>query len=251
VDDLVGGLTAVSLAELDARAALRRRVDQKYVLDWEVFATLLDRLAADHDVLEIDGRRVFAYQSVYFDSSDLRCFHDHVAGRRPRFKARTRLYRDTGLCHFEVKLKDAEDRTDKHHVDHPAPRVDQLTPEAERLVDETLAAAGIELPGALGPVLRTGFDRLTLAARDSPGRLTCDLGVAMERLDRRTTRIRDSLVLVESKSEDGRASADRVLAELGCPPISLSKYRVGIDLLVERDRSGDLAQTRERFVAPV
>jgi hypothetical protein len=248
--DVVGDLRAISLDDLEARAALLKRVDRKYVVERGVFAAFLERLAADHDVLEIDGRRVFAYDSVYFDTPDLRCFRDHVADRRPRFKARTRLYRDSGLCHFEVKLKLASDETDKRKVDHPADRAGELTDDAERVLAETLPAADIDPPDALRATLRTAFDRLTLAARDDSARVTCDLGVALGRpAGGDGAHIRDGLVLVESKSEDGDAPADRVLAELGQSPVSLSKYRVGIDLLVARDGGADRASTRALFAA--
>jgi hypothetical protein len=246
--DLLGDLDAMSLDELDARAALLKRVDAKYVLEPDTFAALVERIAADHDVLDIDGRRMFGYSSVYFDTEDLRCFRDHVRDREPRFKARTRLYRDTGVCHFEVKLKLASGETDKRQVEHPAARADDLTEAAGSLLDETLPEAGVEPSGALRATLRTAFDRVTLAARDDAARVTCDLGVTMERADDgRMTRIRDGLVLVESKSEDGDAPADRALADLGASPVSFSKYRVGIDLLVARDDSGDLAATRALF----
>lgn len=78
LDGLLEGFEPVSLEDLDARAALLRRVDNKYVLAWEDFARLTARLAPDHDVLEIEDRRQFNYESVYFDTSTLRCFRDHA-----------------------------------------------------------------------------------------------------------------------------------------------------------------------------
>jgi VTC domain len=247
LDDLLAALDPVSLVELDERASLQRRIDQKYAVDREAFARLLDRLAGDHDVLEIDGRRRFRYETVYFDSPDLRCFRDHVEGRHPRFKARTRLYRDSGLCHFEVKLKRSEDETDKRHVDHPPRAIEQLTPEACGLLARVLDEAGLERPRALDPILRTTFGRATLAAREEAARITCDVDVRLAGLRDAGRRLRDGFVLVESKSEDGRGPADRVLAELGHEPIALSKYRTGIDLLVARDPSGETAAVRHLF----
>ena len=205
------------------------------------------RLSGDHEVLEIDGGRLFAYRSVYFDTPDLRCFHDHVDGERPRFKARTRHYRDTGVCHFEVKLKVATGETDKRQIDHAPARAEELTAQARELLGATLRDAGVDVPPFLEPALRTSFDRVTIAARDNAARLTCDLGVAMQRIDGVGAAIRDGRVLVESKSEDGEAAADRILDELGCATVSLSKYRTGIDVLVERDRSGDADAIRPLF----
>jgi hypothetical protein len=198
-------------------------------------------------VLEIDGRRRFAYRSRYFDTADLRCFWDHVHGRKPRFKARTRCYLDSGECQFEVKLKTAGE-TDKRQVPHPPDADERVTPAARALLDETLEAAGISPVGELAPVLCTLFDRITLAAREGDARLTCDFELRLLRPDGGGARLDEELVLVETKSEDGRSRADAALAELGVEPLSLSKYRTGIDLLVERDPTPSAAGRRRHFV---
>lgn len=63
LDKTLAGFEGLSLAQLDERAALLRRVDTKYAVELEQFAELLDRLREDHEVLEIDGRRQFGYRS--------------------------------------------------------------------------------------------------------------------------------------------------------------------------------------------
>ena len=88
---------------------------------------------------------------------------------------------------------------------------------------------------------------MTLAARDGGARLTIDLGVTLATMDGASVRMRDGLALVETKSEDGESPADRRLAEVGAPAVSLSKYRTGIDALVRRDESGELADARRLF----
>jgi hypothetical protein len=50
-------LRPIGLAELDACAALQRRVDVKYVVGLDVLGALIERLAATHRALEIGGRR--------------------------------------------------------------------------------------------------------------------------------------------------------------------------------------------------
>jgi hypothetical protein len=247
VHELVGGLRGISLEGLEERAALLRRVDTKYVLEEEAFARLVERLAEDHAALAIDGRREFAYRTVYFDTPALRSYREHLEGRRPRFKARTRLYADSGLCHFEVKIKTADDQTDKRQAKHPPDRVDRMDERARRLLRETLEGAGIDAPRDLDPTLRTDFRRLTLSADEGGARLTCDRDLHLTRMDGEAVRMRPGLVLVETKSEDGGSRADRLLAEAGVEPLSLSKYRVGVDLLVEADPSGDLRDLRALF----
>jgi hypothetical protein len=227
----LGRFPPVSLPDLDERAPLLRRVDNKYAVPRATFFQLLDRLAADHDVLDMDGRREFDYQTVYFETSDLRCFWDHVESRFPRFKARTRLYEDTNACVFEVKLKSDDDETDKRQVEHPPDRAEELTDSARECLDSALHAGGLALEEPLEPRLRTNFSRITLAARESPARLTCDVGVRLSAPDGAVVTMSSELVLVETKSESGESPADQVLGELGVEPVSLSKYRVGMSLV--------------------
>jgi hypothetical protein len=234
---LVEHFEPVSLEELDERAALLRRVDNKYAVPRERFVELLDRLRGDHQALEIDGRRVFEYCSTYFDSPDLRCFTDHVEDRQPRFKARTRLYVDSDSCVFEVKLKREDGETDKRQVEHPVADAERFTDSARRCLEQALDDAGLEAPERMAPTLLTRFHRITLAAREGSGRLTCDVDVDLSNPDGAAARMRDGVILVETKSEAGDSAADRTLADLGLEPVSLSKYRVGMSLVGGTDRA--------------
>lgn len=244
------GFDPVSLEELDERAALLRRVDNKYAVEREAFERLLERLRGDHQVLEIDGRRMFGYRSTYFDSPELRCFTDHVEDRYPRFKARTRLYVDSGTCVFEVKLKPEEGETDKRQVEHPAEESDRLTDAARECLAQALDDVDLQAPDEMAPTLVTSFHRITLAAREGSERLTCDIGVRLSNPDGDAAGLRESLFLVETKSERGESPADRALGELGLEPISLSKYRVGMRLVGGADDGpqpgGELFERFER-----
>lgn len=231
LEDHLARLRCVSLAQLDERAALLRRIDRKYALEHGRFLELIALLRDDHEVLEIDGRRCFAYRSVYFDTPDLRCFWDHVLGQVPRFKARTRLYEDTGSCVFEVKLKRNDEETDKRQVEHPADRNERLTDTAARCLGEALSDAGLRAPADLAPSLHTSFHRITLAARESAERLTCDLDVRLSSPEGKAATLAGSVVLVETKTEHGEGPVNRTLARMGVNEISLSKYRVGMSLV--------------------
>ena len=72
-------------------------------------------------MLEIAGRRAFAYDTVYFDTGDLLTARAHVQRRRRRFKCRSRLYVDTEACAFELKTKGARGGTVKHRIAYRHP----------------------------------------------------------------------------------------------------------------------------------
>jgi len=83
-------LATIPLSELVAGAALQTRTDRKYIVGAETVDELISRLSGGLRALAIDDRRVFSYESVYFDTPDLRCYHDAARRRPRRFKVRTR-----------------------------------------------------------------------------------------------------------------------------------------------------------------
>ena len=171
--DLLDRFESVSLEALDERAALLRRIDNKYAVAPEQFDRLSDRLRSDHQVLEIGGRRAFAYSTVYFDTSDLRCFVDHLEDRVPRFKARSRLYEDTGKCVFEVKLKRSADETDKRQIDYPTEDRRRLTEDAMECLKSALAGPDVPPPEEHVPTIslskyRVGMSLVGDAQRFGP-----------------------------------------------------------------------------------
>ena len=103
-------------------------------------------------VLEMDGVRSFAYDSVYFDTPQLDSYLLAARGRRRRYKIRTRTYVDSATSFLEVKTEGAREATVKERIPYePAYRA-RLTPEGLDYVNETLAAAIGSVPeGALSP----------------------------------------------------------------------------------------------------
>jgi hypothetical protein len=230
-DALAAGFAPISLSELDACAMLQVRRDRRYVVDWPAFVRLAEALADEHVVLEIDGRRVFAYDSVYFDGADFACYRAHVQGRRRRFKARSRSYADTPACVFEVKLRGGDDETVKARMPYRLDDHGSLTAEARAFVRERLRAAyGCAFDLDLRPVLRTRYRRIALVHPERAERLTCDVELAFASA-RGGGRIRPGHVVVETKTRREVGSADRLLWRAGARPVAGgSKYCLGTAL---------------------
>ena len=227
-----GALRPVSLDELNDRAALQRRTDNKYLVALEDLPRLVEKLGDQHEVLEIDGERVFGYESTYFDTPSLRCFQDHVQDRRPRYKLRARCYVTTGVCHFEVKVKPVDGDTVKHSVDYPPDKRGTLEPAARELIADVLPECGLDEPDEhLEPSLITAFRRVTVVARERPERTTFDFGVRLSVPDRDAAHLEQRYAIAETKTPEGNGAWDKALADAGVEPISLSKYRIGTGLL--------------------
>ncbi|MGW0424679.1 polyphosphate polymerase domain-containing protein [Streptomyces sp. NPDC003015] len=226
-------LLGATLAEVDAAAALQHRVDRKYLVTLSVAGRLVTALAGTHRVLDIAGRRTTDYRSTYFDTPELAAWHAHVQGRRRRWKVRTRLYAEDGLCRIEVKTKDGRGATVKHAMGAGADAYGRLDSAATDFVDTVLGQAGITSVPATGlsPAGEVRYHRAALADLERGTRLTLD-GLLTCHRDEGTTALDPGHVLVETKGGLRPAPADRLLLDLGARPVSVSKYAIGLSLLV-------------------
>ena len=241
----------IGLDELLGLAELQTRVDRKYFVPAALFRQLIAELGAELQVLEIDGRRTFGYESVYFDTPQLSAYRAHLQRRRQRFKARTRTYTDSGLTMFEVKLAGARGETVKERVPHPTEHRAELTEQAlAHLADTLCAAYHQDLPADLRPTLVTTYRRTTFVSRTGDARLTCDVGLVC-RDGEHEVRDTGTHVLVESKSSAGGGAADRILRDLGVRPATVSKYAVGVAALHPELPSNPWHQTLRRYFQPV
>jgi hypothetical protein len=227
--ELLGGADRVGLHAL-GDADLQRRVDRKYLLPLDLLAAVAPELTATHALLEVGGRTSFHYRSCYLDTPELACFHAHRQDRRLRWKARTRLYADSGLCRFEVKLKTGRGDTDKHAQQVGAHDFGTLPDAGRDLLDRALSERyGTGAPRVLRPTLEVRHRRTTLVARGAAERLTVDWDLGFSGGDGEG-RLREGVALVETKSRDGRSLADLLLRAVGARPVSVSKYSVGVAL---------------------
>ena len=241
----------IGLDELIALAELQTRVDRKYFVPAEVFQQLISELADEMRVLEIDGRRTFGYESVYFDTPQLSTYRAHLQRRRQRFKARTRTYTDTGLTHVRGQADRRAGETVKQRVPLPgrAPRRAHrrgADPPGQRAVPglppgpagRAAADAGHHLPA----------HHVRLPHRCGPADLRRRAGLPRRRA--RGPRHRHH-VLVESKSSGRGSAPDRILRELGVRPASVSKYCVGVAALHPELPSNPWHQTLRRYFEPL
>jgi hypothetical protein len=228
------GWGRASLAELNARAPLLDRLENKYVVSAAAFGDAMTVLGQDFDVLAIDGETTFTYETVYYDTETLLAYRQHAQGRRRRFKIRCRRYVESDLYFFEVKLKGSRGRTIKQRMVYDGTRHGQDTlddPTAafvRRCVDDTYGQAFAE---RLSAQLTMRYRRLTLVARDRPERLTADFALEFVGAGGARACAPPDTLIIEVKSQDGRGVGDRVLRSTGARGGTCSKYCVGLNLI--------------------
>ncbi|TDT17620.1 VTC domain-containing protein [Ilumatobacter fluminis] len=244
LDALVGGTDAVGLDEILSGSALMTRTDRKYVLEPGDVAALLCELGPSVRVLEIDGKRSFGYESIYFDTPELDSYLGAARRRPDRFKVRTRRYVDQDTCWVEVKTRTRRGQNEKVRRRHDPADADRLTPDALAFVAATVDPATAD---RLEPVLRTRYRRTTLVVGDQ--RITIDADLRCDDLTGQAFGIGDRFV-VETKSPGGPGTVDRALWRLGRRPLTISKFALGLAMSKPTLPRNKWHRVIDRYVVP-
>ena len=222
ITDIVHGMSPVSLEEMDT-VKLMNRTDTKFAISRGTLLKLLPDFHMDYKVLEVDGRRLNSYRSLYMDTPEKQLYLDHHNGRTNRYKVRFRKYIGSDLCFLEVKHK-YKGRTDKKRI-RTADFEMTLSEASQKFLRDDLG-----LNYHLEPKLWNSFDRITLVNHDLPERLTIDLrlGYDWEGWER----TEENLVIVEVKQERVNRESPfmKVAKRHLVRPRRISKYCVGLIL---------------------
>jgi len=231
---LVEPFQPIGLKQLNAKAAMLERLDNKYVVRETVLRQAVAELARHFDILEIGGKRNFTYETCYFDDAKHTSYFDHHQGRRQRCKVRVRKYTDAQLCFVEVKLKDKRGITVKKRMKYELDKYGTLDENAWAHIHSSYDDLyGRDFSYALEPVIEMRYQRITLVAKDGGERMTIDCGLVFSGADRSRS-IDGNTFVVETKSANGNGIADKILRGLHQHPTKrCSKYCVGMAALQE------------------
>ena len=220
---------AITLEALNHKAAMLTRLDNKYIVRAEALTHLLPILAQHFDILEIDQKRIFTYDTCYFDDDQLSCYFNHHNSHRQRIKVRTRKYTDAGLCFIEAKIKDIRGVTVKKRLACALVNHGRIDAQAQDYI------AGLyrefyqkDFSLELRPQLNMSYQRITLVAKNGSERLTLDRGMRFTHKGSDIALAPD-LFIIETKSRNGNGHADSILRSFHQHPTKkCSKYCIGL-----------------------
>lgn len=238
--DVFRNLRAVSLDELNTRAALQTRVDRKYLVERVDLPALLGLARDAIRVLEVHGHRRCGYRSTYFDTPLSDSYLGAVRSRPDRFKVRARTYLDSDAHYLEVKTRNRAGHTTKTRRLAEAAIHDALCRTSRQFVIDTLTEKVRVGSGgdhrakvaALRPTLSTCYQRTTLLVEhesSAASRATIDTGLVFAAPGQRRRMFPD-LAIVETKSAGVPSAIDRLLWRSGHRPVKISKFGVGLAL---------------------
>lgn len=218
-------MQGISLSEMDG-IKLMNRIDSKYVTTEAVLGQILERCVSSFRVLETSGGRLASYDTVYYDTDDLKMYFEHHNRRLDREKIRVRRYCDTGECFIELKHKNNHGRTRKKRR-----QIDPSFFPDCKSCDEALRFIAAKSRYRLedtSPAVRTRFSRITLTDNNLSERITIDSKLCFDNFRTGRSNTLDDAVIIEIKQDSHASSLMKsILLDLRVKPLRLSKYCVG------------------------
>ncbi|NQU54869.1 MAG: polyphosphate polymerase domain-containing protein [Bacteroidetes bacterium] len=169
LNSILDKFNSVSLDNID-EVKLMNRIDRKYWFHISLLNELLEKIIPYYDILEINGKRLMEYQSVYFDTVDNYMYVKHHNRKLNRYKVRRRTYLTTKDDFFEVKLKTNKKRTIKKRIETEFSNPDFFEKETIFLAAETPFRSD-----ELIKSMNNQFFRMTLIHKEKLDRCTIDI----------------------------------------------------------------------------
>ncbi|OIN59476.1 hypothetical protein BLX24_10940 [Arsenicibacter rosenii] len=211
----------ISLDDMDA-VKLMDRTDTKFLVPLARLPALLDTFSAHYRLLTIHDTQQCRYQTLYYDTADLRLYHLHQSGKLNRFKVRARTYVESAISFFEVKHKNNKGRTVKKRIPQPAVSP-QLSAPVRDFLSRFPECGALPLEG----LFWIDYTRLTLVGKQTAERLTIDLNLTF-RNDTKQVGYPE-LVIIELKQNRAQVSVCRqVMKQAGLRQGGISKYCFGV-----------------------
>ena len=218
--------STITLEEMDS-VKLLNRIDRKYVLHISRLAGVMRNILGEYRVLDINGTRLFSYNTLYFDTPDLQFYKDHHNGLNNRIKVRCRQYVDNDLSFFEIKKKYRGYRTDKYRKLITEPMQALATPEYD-VIREKYQKHPV---GSLDLSLLNSFNRITFVNNNLTERFTIDLSISFGHNGDAIGM--DKVVIIEVKQAKANIHSPIIkeLKSQRIQPGNISKYILGISLM--------------------
>ena len=207
----------INLNEMD-NVKLMSRSDTKFAFQISKLPILLKEMLQFYKVLEINGKLIHDYKSLYFDTIDRKFYLDHHNGRVNRNKVRFREYVGSDLTFLEIKRKNNKGKTIKKRM-----KVDAinsvLSDEQQKYIHNTI---GEKI--SLDSKQWINFSRITFVHKIHKERLTIDINLKFEENNKSGNL--NQIAIGEVKQERMSRLSDfiRIAKELHILPIRISKY---------------------------
>jgi hypothetical protein len=230
----------ITLDEMES-VKLMNRTDNKFVFPLAQLESLLEEIKPYYKVLNIDGKKLCRYETLYYDTRAYDLYSQHQRGKLNRYKIRHRTYVDTDAGFLEVKFKNNKGRTIKTRIAQKK-ITEQWEGESKDFLRKSLPVD----PAQLVPVIWVNYYRFTLVNKTGGERVTLDLHLEFLNGDKKADLA--NVVIAEAKQDKRvRSPFSALMKKHHIREGSVSKYCAGIAFTCSEVKSNNFKMRLKRI----
>lgn len=195
------------------------RIENKYLLNESSFQIIYNFLLSNYLKVRFNDLYWLHYHSLYYDTNNMKMYHDHLNDIENRMKIRIREYQD-GTKFLEVK-KNIQSRSIKK-------RFNVYSLELNDDVKDFIMFDTKDLY----KILDVKYERISFISKELNERVTCDRNIEFYNYTNNINHKFDTskYVLEVKKSLDNPSMVEQFINHLGIQSTAFSKYFNGINL---------------------
>ncbi|WP_428663246.1 polyphosphate polymerase domain-containing protein [Runella sp.] len=204
------------------QAQFMDRIDARYLLPKKNLEEILGVIQPHYQLLHLRGKRLFRYDTLYFDTPERLFYHQYISGRLKRYKIRSRRYVETDENYFELKCRNNKRNTITQRV-----RLDDLSEDICDYGKQLLTQNVPIVTSGLKPALWVYYHRFMLVNPETNERLTFDANVWFRWQSQFVAY--PNLIIADVQHERGYPSPFRMLMKkMELREGGISKYCLGL-----------------------
>ncbi len=209
---------------MDKKASIQfmDRIDARYLFDKTHLEEIIQKIRPHYKLIHFEGKRLFQYDTLYFDTPERLFYYQHLAGKLNRYKIRSCRQVETNEQYFELKFRNNKSFT----------RIQRIQLED---LSEDISGNGRQLllqnipidVSSLEPAVWIYYHRIMLVRPETRERLTFDLNVWFRWRSKSVAY--PNLVIADVQQEKGSVSPFKnLMKEKEIREGGVSKYCLGL-----------------------
>lgn len=206
----------------------------KYLVPSSFIPELLSQCSDNYQLMETSGKSSVKSEVIYFDTTDLKFFSDHINGKQNRVKVRIK-----SSCSKETKTWEMRRRINKGYVDVKRILFTDNHPEIDEEAEDKFGQfTDLEI-SSLVPMINVSYTRITLLNTELAERVTIDENLVFKSPQNpdKAFNLSGLALIVVRKKRKASSYLTGLLMQKHIRKAVFSKYCLGVSLAIPDAKS--------------
>ncbi|MBN1252447.1 MAG: hypothetical protein JXR51_11175 [Bacteroidales bacterium] len=235
LQDTIYSFNTVSFSDFED-ISFKNSVETKYILNSKKLNKLLNQVKHKYYILSVNDKRIHENTNKYYDTEDLKIYHDYHNGKRNRYLIRNFEKERQNNNYLEIKFHSNSGKVIKYKKKSVS--MDIINPNNKSFIEQYSPYN----PDNLMLMLKNQYSRIVLIHKSKKEKVSIDIN--LQYTDKSNKLNLSNIAIIEVKQDKLFINSEFIsaLRKKNIHKTSLSKYCIGIALLNDNVKKNKFKQ---------